>query len=44
MDIVCSSSGIVNPSQPGQGIMDIANADFKNIFLDLSECCPPDKL
>lgn len=39
MDIVCSPAGIVNPNMPGQGIMDLANAGFKNMFLELGMCC-----
>lgn len=39
MDIVCSSAGIVNPYRPGQGIMDIAGAGFRNMSLELDMCC-----
>ena len=40
MDIVCSTVGIVNTFRPGQGILDIANAGFENISLDLDMSCP----
>ena len=39
MDIICSPAGIVNPFRPGQGVMDIANAGFKNVSFDLDMCC-----
>nr|WP_305182333.1 sugar phosphate isomerase/epimerase [uncultured Schaedlerella sp.] len=39
MDIVCSPAGIVHPLRPVQGIMDIVNAGFKNISLELDMCC-----
>lgn len=39
MNIICSPAGIVNPFRPGQGIMDIVNAGFKNISLELDMCC-----
>lgn len=39
MDIVCSPAGFVNPNMPGQGIMDLANAGFENVFLELGMCC-----
>lgn len=44
MDVICSVSGIVNPFCPGQGIADIANAGFENLFLNLDICCPPFEL
>lgn len=39
MDIICSPAGIVNPDRPGQGIMDIVNAGFKHMSLELDMCC-----
>lgn len=39
MDIICSPSGIVNPSCPRQGVMDMANAGFSSIFLEMGMCC-----
>lgn len=39
MNIICSPAGIVDPFRPGQGIMDIVNAGFKNISLELDMCC-----
>lgn len=39
MDIVCSPAGLVNPNMPGQGIMDLVNAGFENVFLELGMCC-----
>ena len=39
MNIVCSPAGIVHPLRPVQGIMDIVNAGFKNISLELDMCC-----
>ena len=39
MDIVCSLSGIVNPAVPRQGVGDLANAGFRNVFLDLGIGC-----
>ncbi len=39
MNIICSPAGIVNPFRPGQGIMDIVNAGFKNVSFDLDMCC-----
>lgn len=39
MDIICYPNGIVNPFRPGQGIMDIVNAGFGNIFLELDMSC-----
>ena len=38
MNIICSPKGIVNTLHPRQGIIDIVNADFKNISLDLGRC------
>lgn len=39
MDIACSSAGIVNPFRPCQGILDITNAGFENISLEMDMCC-----
>ena len=39
MDIVCSPAGIVNPNCPGQGIMDIVNAGFDSVSLEVGICC-----
>ncbi len=39
MDIICSSAGIVNPDCPGQGIMDIVNAGFDSVSLEIGMCC-----
>lgn len=40
MKIICSSSGIVHPTLPGQGIADIVNAGFENMTLEFDMCCP----
>ncbi len=39
MNLVCSLSGIVSPYYPKQGIMDITNAGFENIFLEAGMSC-----
>lgn len=39
MDIICSSAGIVNLFRPGQGVMDIVDAGFKNTSLEFDMCC-----
>lgn len=39
MIISCSLSGIVDFDRPGQGIIDIVNAGFENILLDISMGC-----
>lgn len=44
MKIVCSPAGILNPYCPGQGIMDLANAGFAHMSLDLDLCCPASEL
>lgn len=44
MNIVCSPAGIVNPNRPGQGIMDMVNAGFAFMSLDLHMCCPTKEL
>ncbi|MCH5281301.1 MAG: hypothetical protein J1E61_07500 [Lachnospiraceae bacterium] len=38
MKVVCSSSGLINLSHPGQGIMDLLGAGFHDLMIDLS-CC-----
>lgn len=40
MVISCFPTGIVNIKHPGQGIMDLSNAGFTNLLLDMSLCCP----
>lgn len=40
MVISCFPTGIVNLKHPGQGIMDLSNAGFTNLLLDMSLCCP----
>lgn len=39
MRIVCSPSGIIHPKLPKQGVMDLTNAGFKHIVLELDWCC-----
>lgn len=39
MEILCSASGIVDVKRPGQGILDMAGAGFKEIFLDVNLYC-----
>ncbi len=39
MNTICSPAGIVNPFRPSQGIMDIVNAGFEKISLELDMCC-----
>ncbi|MCI8660159.1 MAG: hypothetical protein HFG54_07930 [Lachnospiraceae bacterium] len=39
MDLVCSLAGIVNPAIPRQGIRDLSNAGFENVFLDMGIVC-----
>lgn len=39
MEISCFTTGIVNVKHPGQGMMDLANAGFDNVVLDLGMCC-----
>lgn len=39
MNIICSPNGIVHPPRPGQGVMDLVNAGFKNISLNLDMRC-----
>lgn len=44
MNIICEPSGIIDTERPGQGIMDIAGAGFRNIVLDAAMFCPPGEL
>lgn len=44
MDIVCSILGIVDSVRPGQGIMDIKNAGFVNVSLEMSMGCTESEL
>lgn len=44
MDIICTSAGIIDTIRPGQGIMDITAAGFKEVMLDFSMFCPPGEL
>lgn len=39
MKVVCSSSGIVHPPLPGQGVVDIIGAGFKGMSLEFDMCC-----
>lgn len=39
MNIICSPAGIVNPSCPGNGVMDLKNAGFEHVLLDLAMYC-----
>lgn len=39
MIISCSLSGITDVIRPGQGVTDIENAGFSNVFLDVGACC-----
>ncbi len=40
MKVICSSSGIIHPPLPRQGAVDIVNAGFENMTLELDMCCP----
>lgn len=44
MDVVLYPSGIIEAAHPGQGIMDIADAGFTKMVLDLSMYCRACKL
>lgn len=44
MDIICTPAGIIDTIRPGQGIMDITSAGFKEVMLDFSMFCPPREL
>lgn len=39
MEVSCFTTGIVNSKHPGQGMMDLANAGFDNVVLDLGMYC-----
>ncbi len=39
MNIICSPIGVVNPSCPGNGVMDLKSAGFEHVLLDLAMCC-----
>lgn len=39
MNVICSTAGIVNPFRPIQGIMDMVNAGFQYISMELDMCC-----
>ncbi len=39
MRIVCSPSGIIHPKLPKQGVLDLTNAGFEHIALELDWCC-----
>lgn len=41
MDGIIDPTGIIDMYHPGQGLMDIAAADFTEMFLDLSMYCSP---
>lgn len=41
MDILCTTSGIVDLERHKKGIGNLKEAGFKNILADLSICCPP---
>lgn len=41
MKIICSPLRVVNPSCPGNGVMDLKHAGFAHVFLDLAMCCSP---
>jgi len=40
MDMICAPRKFVSARFPKQGILDIADAGFQNISLDISLCCP----
>ncbi len=44
MNIICSPTGMLNPSCPNSSVMDLKNAGFENILLDLAMCCSPYEL
>lgn len=44
MEISCSPFGIVYLTRPRQGAMDLANAGFRHMCLELDMCCPPYEL
>ena len=44
MDISCSPLALVTPRYPAQGILDIADAGFQNLSLDINLCCSPSEL
>ncbi len=44
MDISCFTTGIVDFKHPGQGIMDLKNAGFANVVLDMGMYCTGDDL
>lgn len=43
MDIICASQGIMDNKHPGQGIGDISQAGFEQLFIDMALFCPPDR-
>ena len=44
MKISCSIKGIVEKNRPKQGLQDIAQAEFSNLFLDLSILAPGNQI
>ena len=44
MNLICSPTGMLNPSCPKSSVMDLKDAGFKNVLLDLSMCCSPYEL
>lgn len=44
MDIICTASGMIDTERPRQGIINIADAGFKNILFDLSMFCSCEEL
>ncbi len=44
MEILCAPSGIVSRERPEQGILDLAEAGFRNMLLDMGMYCPPGEL
>ncbi len=39
LDILCNAYGIIDHRRPGQGVLDLAGAGFKNLMVDLTEYC-----
>lgn len=44
MNLICSPTGMLNPSCPNSSVMDLKNAGFENVLLDLAVCCSPYEL
>lgn len=44
MNLICSPTGMLNPSCPNSSVIDLKNAGFENVLLDLAVCCSPYEL